>query len=76
MKVFTWKQRILVLGISLGVITLFVAVGYGIGLLLGNGKLGIILAVLLSYPVTQWTLVKSVQKLYEKESIEDKDKHV
>lgn len=42
--------------------------GWGIGHLLGQTKAGIFIAVLISYPFTQWALAKSILKLHEAET--------
>jgi len=68
MKVFTWKQRVVVIGITTLMVCLFAAVGYGIGLMLGNWKFAMTVAALASYPFTQWTLIKAVRRLYDKEN--------
>lgn len=74
MKVFTWKQRIVVIGVTVLMIALFGAIGYAIGLALDNWKLGIAIGALVSYPFTQFTLVRAVNRLYKHENKqEEKD---
>lgn len=70
MKIFTWKQRILVMSVTLIMIFLFAFVGYLIGKALGNYQFGIALGALISYPFTQFTLVRSIQRLHKKEQEE------
>lgn len=68
MKIFTWKQRAVVLAVTLGMVGLFVLTGWGIGHLVGQTKAGIFIAVLISYPFTQWALAKSILKVHEAET--------
>lgn len=72
MKVFTWKQRIVVIGVTVLMIAIFGAVGYAIGLALDNWRIGIAIGALVSYPFTQFTLVRAVKRLYDQENKDQK----
>ena len=65
MKIFTWKQRIVVLLTTLGVAGIFLLAGFLIGKTVGNTTAGLIVAVLVSYPFTQFTLVKTLNRMHE-----------
>lgn len=67
MKIFTWKQRIVVIFITLFMVALFATAGYAIGQAFENWRLGIALGALASYPFTQFTLVRAMKNLYEKQ---------
>lgn len=71
MKIFTWKQRGVVLLMTVAMVGLFGLAGWGIGTFAGNHKAGIFVAVLISYPFTQWALAKQILKVHEKETRED-----
>jgi len=68
MKLITWKQRLVIFGTTILMIGVFSLVGYGIGRLVGNWKLFLILGVLLSYPVTQWLFLWKFRKSHKKSS--------
>jgi hypothetical protein len=68
MKIFTWKQRAVVLGVTIGIVFLFGLVGWGIGNFIDQPKAGIFIAVLISYPFTQWTLLDVMRRVHETES--------
>lgn len=61
MKLFTWKHRALVLGTTLLVVGVFGALGWWIGSHAGSSKAGVIVAVLLSYPVSLWLVATRVR---------------
>ena len=65
MKIFTWKQRAIVLGVTILLVLVFAAVGYGIGSLFDNWKLGAVLGVLVSYPFTQFALIRAMKGQYK-----------
>jgi len=67
MRIFTWRQRAIVLLVTLATIGLFVLAGWGIGVLLNQTRAGIFLAVLISYPFTQWVLIKAIARTHEHE---------
>jgi ABC-type iron transport system FetAB permease component len=69
MKIFTWKQRLVVFSTTLLIIGSFLLVGYLIGRWFEHTRAGVFLAVLASYPVTQWVLVKRIRVLHEREKI-------
>ncbi len=71
MKIFTWRQRIIVLSTTIFMVGLFIAAGYGIGSWLNNTKAGIFIAVLVSYPFTQWVLVKRIREVHKQEKAEE-----
>ena len=68
MKIFTWKQRLIVLLTTATLVALFGAVGYLIGSMVENWRAGVVIAVLISYPFTLWALAKSLPALYKKEN--------
>lgn len=72
MKIFTWKQRIVVMSVTASLVVLFGAIGYLIGNALGNARLGIVIGALASYPATQFVLVKAMRRLYKVENPEAK----
>lgn len=63
MKIFTWKQRVIVLTTTLVVAGIFLTAGYFIGKVANNVTAGLIIAILVSYPFTQFTLIKTLQRL-------------
>lgn len=69
MKIFTWKQRAIVFLVTIATIAIFALIGYFIGNAAGSSTIGLVIAVLLSYPVTQFQLAKTMRRLY------DSDKH-
>ena len=71
MKIFTWKQRGVVLLVTVSVVGLFGLAGWGIGTLAGNYKAGIFIAILISYPFSQMVLVKQIQRTHKEETTED-----
>ena len=62
MRIFTWKQRVIVFGSTLLTVGLFVLVGYLIGRLVNDIPLLIALAVLVSYPFSQFAIIKALKK--------------
>jgi hypothetical protein len=68
MKIFTWKQRATVLLVTVSMVSLFGLAGWGIGYAAGNYKAGIFIAVLISWPFTQWALVRQILKVHEVEA--------
>ncbi len=62
MRIFTWKQRVIVFGSTLLTVGLFVLVGYLIGRLVNDIPLLIALSVLVSYPFSQFTIIKALKK--------------
>jgi len=70
MKIFTWKQRLLVLTLTLISVAFFATIGYFAGKKLGSIPAGIMIAVLVSYPFTQWLLVNRITSMYNKEKHE------
>jgi hypothetical protein len=71
MKIFTWKQRAVVLLVTVSMVGLFGLAGWGIGTLAGNHKAGIFIAILISYPFSQMVLVKQIQRTHKEETTED-----
>ncbi|MDA0208440.1 MAG: hypothetical protein O3B64_03505 [bacterium] len=65
MKIFTWKQRAIVFLVTIATIALFALIGYLIGRAAGSGTIGLVIAVLLSYPATQFQLAKTMRRLYD-----------
>lgn len=67
MKLITWKQRLAIFGTTLLMIGVFALVGYGIGRMIGNWKLFLILGILLSYPFTQAVFLWNYKKTQAKQ---------
>ena len=72
MSIFTWKQRVLIVVVTVGTIAIFGLIGYLIGNVFSQWKLGVAIAIIVSYPFTQWALIRSVQRLNNKEKQEKK----
>lgn len=72
MKVFTWNQRFVVYSVTLLCVGLFGLAGYGVGSLLGSGKIGIVVGVLASYPFAQFALVQAIKRLRKHETNESR----
>ncbi len=68
MKIFTWKQRLYVFGVTLTVAGIFVLAGFLIGKAVGNVTTALIVAVLVSYPFSQFALAKAVSRLAKREA--------
>lgn len=58
MKLFTWRRAGIVVGVTLGVIALFVAVGWGIDRFFDSSPIALIILFFLSFPVAQFSIVK------------------
>lgn len=67
MKIFTWKQRIIVFFTTISVIGAFALVGYLIGRAVNNIALVVMLAVLVSYPFSMFTIARVLKRRFEKE---------
>lgn len=67
MKIFTWKQRIIVFFTTVSVIGVFALVGYLIGRAVNNIALVVMLAVLVSYPFSMLTIARVLKRKFEKE---------
>lgn len=67
MKIFTWKQRIIVFFTTISVIGAFALVGYLIGRAVNNVTLVVLLAVLVSYPFSLLTIARVLKRKFEKE---------
>lgn len=76
MKIFTWRHRLLVLAWTLAVVVVFGLLGWWIGSAAGSSSAGLIVAILLSYPVSLWLIATRVkadaQKQFQEEKKEDK----
>ncbi len=62
MRIFTWQQRVIVFGSTLLTVGLFVLAGYLIGRLVNDVPLLIALSVLVSYPFSQFAIIKTLKK--------------
>lgn len=67
MKIFTWKQRIIVFFTTISVIGAFALVGYLIGRAVNNIALVVMLAVIVSYPFSMFTIARVLKRRFEKE---------
>lgn len=56
------------MGVTLSVVAVFFLVGSALGTLVDRPRAGILLAVLVSYPVNQWMLMKAIRRRYQNES--------
>lgn len=70
MKIFTWKQRLVVLLTTLGVAGIFLLAGFLIGKTAGNTTAGLLIGLVISYPISQFTLMRAIKRLHESESKE------
>lgn len=61
MRVFTWRQRIVTLGTTLATIGVFALVAYVLTRIFHWSNGIILIAVVLSFPVTQWVLVRRMK---------------
>ena len=61
-----------VMSVTATSVVLFGALGYVIGNAFGNARLGIVIGALLSYPATQFTLVKAMRRFHYVENPEAK----
>lgn len=68
MKIFTWKQRVLVFVTTILVVSVFALVGYIIGRVVDNIPLLIMISVLVSYPFSLFALTHVMKRDYEKRS--------
>lgn len=66
MKLFTWKQRIVVISTTLLCIGAFALGGLLIDYAFDSSPLGLIGAVLVSFPFTQWVVYKRMQNHLKK----------
>lgn len=62
MRIFTWKQRLIVLSVTLAVIGFFVVIAYFIGRQIDRVSLALAVGVLFSYPFSQWMLYLAMKK--------------
>lgn len=62
MRFFTIKQRLMILLVTLGSITLCMGLGYIVGSAFEKSIFGLITGVVLSFPITQLILVKLMKK--------------
>lgn len=58
MRVFTWRQRFVTLSTTLAVIGFFALVAYGLTRVFNWSNLVIMVAVVLSFPVSQLIIVR------------------
>jgi hypothetical protein len=63
MFIFTWGDRLVVIGLTLA----FVGLGAGLGYLVAD-RAGLITGVIISFPLTQIALLKILPKLYARRS--------
>lgn len=61
----------MVIGMTAGMVALFAAIGYGIGLLVDQVSAGIFIAVLISYPFTQWALIRAIRRVHVSEQLQE-----
>lgn len=60
MKFFTWKQRIQVFTWTLATVAVFGTLGWWVGSAIDSSSGGLTVAVLLSYPVSLWIIVRKM----------------
>lgn len=66
MKIFTWKQRVIVFFTTIAVISVFALIGYAIGTWVDNVALLVMLGVLVSYPFSLFAIAKVLRRNHEK----------
>lgn len=72
MRIFTWRQRAIVFVTTAATILVFLLLGAGIDRVLDSRPIGLVIGLLVSYPVTQWFVVKRMKKQIDREQKADK----
>lgn len=73
MKIFTWKQRLYVFGVTLTVAGIFVLAGFFIGKAIDSVTEALIVAIVVSYPFSQFALAKAMASLAKKQMEKELD---
>lgn len=62
MRIFTLRQRLIVYGTTLSIIVVMCGLGFWVGGQVGSAKLGVLGGLVISFPITQYLLIKQLRK--------------